>query len=96
MLLSCVWLFATPLIVAHQASLSMGFSRQEYWGGLLFPSPGESFWHRDQTQIKPNPAIEPGSPELQADSLPFKLPAKSLSSLKFIQFFLLLGSYLNM
>ena len=37
---SCVQLFATPWTVAHQAPLSMGFSRQEYWGGLPFPSPG--------------------------------------------------------
>ena len=39
--LSCVWLFATPWTVAYQASLSMGFSRQEYWSGLPFPSPGQ-------------------------------------------------------
>ena len=38
--LSCVWLFATPWTVAHQAPLSMGCSRQEYWSGLPFPSPG--------------------------------------------------------
>ena len=37
--LSCVQLFATPWTVAHQAPLSMGFSRQEYWSGLPFPSP---------------------------------------------------------
>ena len=37
--LSCVWLFATPWTVASQAPLSMGFSRQEYWSGLPFPSP---------------------------------------------------------
>ena len=37
--LSCVWLFVTPWTVAHQAPLSMGFSRQEYWTGLPFPSP---------------------------------------------------------
>ena len=35
---SCVWLFETPWTVAHQAPLSMGFSRQEYWSGLPFPS----------------------------------------------------------
>ena len=46
--------------VAHQASLSLGFSRQEYWSGLPFPSPGDL----------PDPGIEPGSPVLQADSLP--------------------------
>ena len=38
-LLSCVWLFATPWTVAYQDPLSMGFSRQEYWSGLPFPSP---------------------------------------------------------
>ena len=52
--------FATPQTVAHQAPLSMGFSRQEYWSGLPFPSPGEL----------PDPGIEPASPALQADSLP--------------------------
>ena len=39
-MLSCVQLFATPWTVAHQAPLSMEFSRQEYWSGLPFPSPG--------------------------------------------------------
>ena len=57
-LLSCVWLFATPWAVASQAPLSMRFSRQEYWSGLPFPSPGDL----------PNPGMEPGSPELQTDS----------------------------
>ena len=51
---------ATPWTVACQALLSMGFSRQEYWSGLPFPSPGDL----------PDPGIEPGSPALQADSLP--------------------------
>ena len=46
--------------VAPQAPLSMEFSRQEYWSGLPFPSPGDP----------PDPGIEPGSPALQADSLP--------------------------
>ena len=41
LLLSCVWLFATLWPVAHQAPLSLGFSRQGYWGGLPFPSPGD-------------------------------------------------------
>ena len=49
--------------VACQASLSMGFSRQEYWSGLPFSSPGDL----------PNPGIKPGSPALQADSLPTEL-----------------------
>ena len=43
---------ATPWTVAHQAPLSMGFSRQEYWSGLPYPSPGDL----------PNPGIEPSSP----------------------------------
>ena len=49
-----------PWTGAHQVSLSMGFSRQEYWSGLPFPSPGDCL----------SPGIEPGSPALQADSLP--------------------------
>ena len=57
--LSRVRLFATPWTVAHQASSSMGFSRQEYWSGLPFPSPGDL----------PNPGIEPRSPTLQAEAL---------------------------
>ena len=59
-LLSRVWLFATPWTVAYRAPPSMGFSRQEYWSGLPFPSPG----------VLPNPGIKPGSPVLWADALP--------------------------
>ena len=62
-LFSRVWLFATPWSVAHQASLSMGFFRQEHWNGLRYPLPGDL----------PNPGIEPASlaaPALQEDSLP--------------------------
>ena len=51
---------ATPWSVAYQASLSIGFARQEYWSGLPFPSPGDV----------PDPGIEPGSPALQAEALP--------------------------
>ena len=54
--LSRVRLFATPWTVAHQAPLSMGFSRQEYWSGMPFPSPGDL----------PDPGSEPGSPTWQA------------------------------
>ena len=54
--------FATPWTAALQAPLSMEFSRQEHWSGLPFPSPGDL----------PTPGIEPGSPALQADSLPFE------------------------
>ena len=57
--LSRVRLFVTPWTVAYQAPLSMGFSRQEYWSGLPFPSPGDL----------PNPGIEPGFPALEADAL---------------------------
>ena len=53
-LLSRVWLFATLSTVAYQAPLSMGFSKQEYWSGLPFPSPGDL----------PDPGVEPGSPGL--------------------------------
>ena len=53
-------LYATPWTVAHQAPLSMGFPRKEYWSGLRFPTPGDL----------PNLGIEPVSPALQADSLP--------------------------
>ena len=57
---------ASPWTVALQASLSMAFSRQEYWSGLPFPSPGDF----------PNRGIKPGSPALQADSLPSVPPGK--------------------
>ena len=57
---SRVWLFATPWTITYQAPLSMGFSRQDYWSGLPFRSPGDL----------PDPVIEPGSPTLQADTLP--------------------------
>ena len=58
--------FATPWTVAPQASLSMGFSRQEYWSGLPFPSPGDL----------PDPGIEPESSALKADSLPSESSGK--------------------
>ena len=65
--LSRVGLFATPWGVTYQASLSVGFSRQEYWSGVPFPSPGDL----------PNPGIEPGSPALRADALPSETPGKT-------------------
>ena len=52
--LSCVGLSATPWTVAYQVPSSMGFSRQEYWSGLPFPSPEDL----------PNPGTEPGFPAL--------------------------------
>ena len=59
---------ATLWAVAHQAPLSMGFPRQEYWRGLPFPSPGDS----------PDSGIESGFPALQADSLLTVSPGKPL------------------
>ena len=50
--LSCIWLFVTPWTVASQTPLSMEVSRQEYWSGLPFPSPGNL----------PDPGIKPASP----------------------------------
>ena len=58
--------FATSWTVASQAPLSVGFSRQEYWNGLPFPSPGDPH----------DPGIKPWSPALQADSLPTESPGK--------------------
>ena len=62
---SCVQLCVTLWTVACWDPLSMGSSRQEYWTGLPFPSPSGDF---------PNPGIKPGSPALQAESLPSELP----------------------
>ena len=59
-------LSAAPWTVAHQAPLFMGFSRQEYWSGLPFPSPGDLL----------EQGIEPSSLALQAESLPFESPGK--------------------
>ena len=69
--LSRVGLFASPWTVAYQALRSMGFSRQEYWSGLPFPSPGDL----------PNPGIEPGSPALQTDALPSEPPGIARGSI---------------
>ena len=66
-LLSRVRLFATPWGVAYQASPSTGFSRQEYWRGLPFPSPGDL----------PDPGIKPVSPALEADALTSESLGKS-------------------
>ena len=55
--------FMIPWTVAHQAPLSMELSRQEYWSGQPFPSPGDL----------PDPEIEPRSPAFQVDSLPSEL-----------------------
>ena len=64
--LSRIQLFATPQTVAYQAPLSMGLSRQEYWSGLPFCSPGDL----------PDPGIKPRSPALEADFLPSELEGR--------------------
>ena len=65
---SCVWLFGTPWTAAHQISLSMGFSRQEYWSGLPCSLPG----------YLPDPRIDSGSPAPQAYSLPSEPSGKPI------------------
>ena len=65
----CVRLFATPWTVAHQALLSMGFSRQEYWSGLPFPSPEDL----------PDPGIELTSPALTGGFFTTASPGKPIS-----------------
>ena len=69
-LLSHVRLSAIRWTVAYQASQSMGFSRQEYWSGVPFPSPGDL----------PDPRIEPRASELQADALPSEPPGSPNST----------------
>ena len=66
LLFSSVWLFVTSWTVARQAPLSMGFSRPEYWNGLLFPSPGDL----------PHPEIEPASPALAGGFFTTEPPGK--------------------
>ena len=65
-LLSHLQLFATPWTVAYQAPPTIGFSRQEYWSGLPFPSPGDL----------PNPGIKPRFPTLESDALTSEPPGK--------------------
>ena len=68
-----------PWTIAHQPPLFTEFSRQEYWSGLPFPSPGDL----------PDPGIEAGSPALQANSLPSEPPGKPpIQNKKFFFFFL--------
>ena len=69
--LSHVQLFETSWTVTCKSPPSMGFSRQDYWSGLPFPSPGDL----------PDPGIEPRPLRLQADSLPSELPGNPTLSL---------------
>ena len=66
-----------PHAVAYQAPPSIGFSRQEYWSGLPFPSPG----------YLPNPGIEPGSPALEANALTSEPPRNRITYTAFIYSF---------
>ena len=79
--LSHVRLFETPWIVDYQTLPSMGFSRQDYWSGLPFSSPGDL----------PDPGIEPRSPALEADTLPSEplhrvLPGNARSCIQVVSF----------
>ena len=65
-----IGLFAAPWTVAYQALPSMGFSSQEYWSGLPFPSPEDL----------PDSAMEPGSPSFCTDALPSEPPGKQSKS----------------
>ena len=69
---SCLTLCDPMDCIAHQAPQFMEFSRQEYWSGLPFPSPGDL----------PNPGVEPRSPALQAGALPFEPPGKPTDSIR--------------
>ena len=82
--LSHVRLFVTPWTIAYQAPPSVQFSRQEYWSGLPFPSPGSL----------PDPRIKPRSPTLQADALTSEPPGK-LKSTGVGCYFLLQGIFLT-
>ena len=76
MSLSSVQIIVTPWMVTHQVPLSMGFSRQEYWSRLPFPSPGDLS----------DPGTEPRPPTLQVDSLLSEPPGKSSGGLRPLDF----------
>ena len=69
---SSILVWKIPWTVAYRVPLPIGFSRQEYWSRLLFPSPGDL----------PDPRIEPGSPALQADTSPSEPPGKLINLIK--------------
>ena len=74
-----------PWTVAYQVSPSMGFSRQGYWSGLPFPSPGDL----------PGPGIEPRSPALQADALPSETAWKPWKIIQPLNGNFVIFSYVN-
>ena len=75
----------TPWTVTHQASLSMEFSRQKYWRGQPFPSPGDLSY----------PGITPGSPSLQADSLPSEPQGKPFIYMYYVYTYMCIYIYMN-
>ena len=86
----CVIKFTVVSFFSDKCAFKLGFSRQAYQSGLLFPSPGDI----------PDPGIKPRSPRLQADALPSEPPGKLITSLyssrSFIWFFLYLPHFLIM
>ena len=72
----CVQLFATLWTIVHHAPLAMEFSREEYWSGFPFPSPG----------VLPNPGVELRSPTWQADSLPAEPSGKPIKCTAVVYF----------
>ena len=81
--LSHVHLFGAPWTVAYQAPPSMGLSRQEYWSGLPFPSPGHL----------PNPGIEPRSPTLEADALTSEPPGKPICTRRYVRTIMVMAAF---
>ena len=81
--LSRVRIFVTPVDCSLPGSSSMGFSRQGYWSGLPFPSPG----------IFPDPGIEPGSSALQADALPSEPPGNPITTPNWTDLYASITSY---
>ena len=79
-LLSHIQVFATTWTVARQAPLSMGLSKQKYWSGLSFPSPGDLL----------DPGIELRSPALQAESLLSEPPGKPICLYYYVLYFVML------
>ena len=73
-MLSCVWLFATPWTVAHQAAQSMAFSREEHWNRLPFSSPEDLS----------DPGIKPASPALAGGFLTTEPPGETIYLLQYI------------
>ena len=81
-MLTCVQLFATPWTIAHQAPLSMGYSRQEYWSGLPFPPPRDLPGPRTEPSSPVSPALagrfftteQPGKPHLSLDKAQIVTP----------------------